>query len=971
MTAPKDFQRVLALIQGGGTPYVHFFSKINSAVWLPMLASAGYFRKPPPPSVEADGSVSFPWWAESSCLARLAERCTEGKGEILTCAVGIPPTENVRVVDDIIRLALCFTSAEALPFAPMVIAAIESQYGILDPIAAAKFAAHLALPGQADAPFEIAEVLLAVAPPDNPRWGRVKAKNAVRLRRGDTWEYGQCLAAAVPLLASVSPARTVELLVGLLTDAVALSQGTERRLPGQDHSEIWLRDLGTPEHPELDLRVMLARRLRSVVLDTLTAHDSASAAAVLAVLHANPLRLLRRIEMDALAQAASHYLDACANLLANVAFISDEELRREYVNLAKHSVPLFGRYARRSYLKRLTSYARRLVLATGKAAGTDAMASLTYKKLYLFKLLHAIEGSLTEELKLYLEQNSAELAPLAAADDNCYLVQSFGAVSPLPPADLAGKSPDDLLAYLRTWTPKPTDMFGPSRQGLAEKLKSHIEANWPTISATAEQWIGLHSVYVNALFTVASGTAMAATPPAGWHQLCKLANLAVNQPCEALTETWKPNDNIDRWRWIRVAVCRWLQRALDVDGKNLPADLADSAWAVIDTALDDDDPPPDSDADLADMERNHFDRAINTTRGAALEAAFEFAKWSWYRQGRLDASINHDTALLDTLPAVKAALERCLDPTAPRAVSLHAIFGQRLDQLMALDQEWTSRVLPLILPQGGTAIDTARRRAAWEGYTLYSRPTRRTFRLLRDEYHAAVGRLTPDGQLGPHQRKAAEYLADHVLSFYINGLLELDGGTLPLLFERAPLSVRTEALRKMGQELPRVPRAEGNQWPDEEAVNRILALWKWRTERLDLVGQAADAKAELAAFAPWFSATTLPADWRLGQLLQLLEHGVAIDLHSDGTKELVNLAAVDLKSTLRCMEQLLGGAAGRWLLSARDESVPKFFEVIAQSRSAEDLTHALRILDQAGRNGALWLLPVSQKVRAAVDGVGR
>jgi hypothetical protein len=214
-------------------------------------------------------------------------------------------------------------------------------------------------------------------------------------------------------------------------------------------------------------------------------------------------------------------------------------------------------------------------------------------------------------------------------------------------------------------------------------------------------------------------------------------------------------------------------------------------------------------------------------------------------------------------------------------------------------------------------------------------------------------------------------LADHVLSFYVNSLLELDEGTLPLLFERAPLAIRTEALRKMGQALPRSPGAGGKQWPDAPAIERILALWKWRLGRLELTDQADDAKAELAAFAPWFSATTLPADWRLGQLLQLLEHGVAIDLHSDGTKELVNLAAVDLKSTLRCMEQLLGGAAGRWLLSAKDESVPKFFEVIAQSRSAEDLTHALRILDQAGRNGALWLLPVSQKVRAALDGVGR
>src|SRR6266508_3543289 len=81
----------------------YFFARLENPLWAKLLAEHGCFATPPAVRRLGDGYIQVPPWPESQYLARVAKEAPQDVAEI---AQKIPLTDNPRVHEDIIEIAL-------------------------------------------------------------------------------------------------------------------------------------------------------------------------------------------------------------------------------------------------------------------------------------------------------------------------------------------------------------------------------------------------------------------------------------------------------------------------------------------------------------------------------------------------------------------------------------------------------------------------------------------------------------------------------------------------------------------------------------------------------------------------------------------------------------------------------------------------------------------------------------------------
>ena len=70
MISSDDVRAVLDLVKRPAD-YQYFFENLTSPEWLPHLAAAGFFEKPPA-LIRDEGTARAPFWPESKYLVRIA-----------------------------------------------------------------------------------------------------------------------------------------------------------------------------------------------------------------------------------------------------------------------------------------------------------------------------------------------------------------------------------------------------------------------------------------------------------------------------------------------------------------------------------------------------------------------------------------------------------------------------------------------------------------------------------------------------------------------------------------------------------------------------------------------------------------------------------------------------------------------------------------------------------------------------------
>ncbi|MHC5763961.1 hypothetical protein, partial [Nostoc sp.] len=220
----------------------------------------------------------------------------------------------------------------------------------------------------------------------------------------------------------------------------------------------------------------------------------------------------------------------------------------------------------------------------------------------------------------------------------------------------------------------------------------------------------------------------------------------------------------------------------------------------------------------------------------------------------------------DEMPEVRQVLDEHLNPDIEPSLAIRSVYGQWFPWLALLDQLWANQSIKKIFPQDETFSNL--RRAAWESYINFSGIYDNAFDLLHEEYRYAVEQINTTLIERQKLTHTDEGLADHLMTFYWRGKLNLDesGGLLTRFFELASDALRGYALEFVGRSLKKTENEI-----DPEILNWLQLLWGKRLETACNSTEPNSYTTELAAFGWWFGSGKFDDAWAIAQIKQILE----------------------------------------------------------------------------------------------------
>ena len=225
----------------------YFFNRLQNPKWISPLKKKGFFKNPRQAIHDSsEGTVSFPGWAESRYLVRMAEHDPKAVLEIANST----ETENPRIHRDFVEAALQMPPEEAVKMVAKVKTWIESPYSsfALLPDKVGALIVHLAKGGQVKKALDLARSLLVVMPDPSTQNGEANEDRVYRPRpeprthfdnRSYNWGYEQILKKYVPELVTIAGEAALQMLGNLLYDAVKFSQHPREKNQHQENSPIW------------------------------------------------------------------------------------------------------------------------------------------------------------------------------------------------------------------------------------------------------------------------------------------------------------------------------------------------------------------------------------------------------------------------------------------------------------------------------------------------------------------------------------------------------------------------------------------------------------------------------------------------------------------------------------------------------------------------------------------------------------
>jgi hypothetical protein len=254
-------KRALAEISKRYENYEYFFSKLESPTWVEPLYKEGRFKEPPP-SVSDGKYIRFPFWPESQYLARMASKAPE---LVLKIALEIPDTDNIRVHEDIVDVALAIPPELSVQLLSRVIDWIESPHSLLLSEKVGKLVVHLTNGGKIKEAIDLANTLIDVLP--DPQWEE-KSKSessfiSIELHAWfDVWDYEQILINDMPILVKVAEEKALSLLCEKLDKAVRFSMCKSEQEKPEDHSYVWRDSIESDDNLYEGVRDLLVTAVR-------------------------------------------------------------------------------------------------------------------------------------------------------------------------------------------------------------------------------------------------------------------------------------------------------------------------------------------------------------------------------------------------------------------------------------------------------------------------------------------------------------------------------------------------------------------------------------------------------------------------------------------------------------------------------------------------------------------------------------
>lgn len=855
----------------------YFFSKLNNPQWIGPLRARGYFSNPPGVKQLPDGYVQFPHWPELDYLVTITGEATD---QIIDIVLALPKTDNPRVYDDILAIALKLEGKESARLLPKLVEYTELENQFLAH-RYPELLQHWATQGNIDEALEIVKRLIPFR--DDPR-----ARDKQELRKNDPnasrtslepaprfhqWEYEQILENGVRPLAEHAPYQVARILIGAVASMIRRGIHPEDLDKGrdEDYSEIWCHRLDKPDRDYQDVKETLVHTL-TYACEQVYDKDPESIEVLDQALRKQRWKVFKRLRQQLF---ASHPNDQTLPWIRELILGQDDYSQWEHHYEFQRMISKAGEH----FGPRLLSEGELSAIFNSILSGPlkedfrkwmgDQYSEEAFQQRlrYFHRIqLRPFAALLSGKVRRYFDELEGEAQAEAVTDDSYspYGRVSGGTVSyrsPKSAEDLENLKDEELLTYLNDWN-----------EGHRDNDNWLVEIN---ISALAGVFQALFKERI-----VPDGKRLAF-----WmaHREEIARPIYVAAVLKAIQELVKNKNlsNLDQW----IEFGAWVLSHPDserIEGQPEPRDESSdhpdwgsSRRAVvdfIDTCVNKDTGVPITTrvglVNLLQQVCNQFDwrldrdrpvllnrdnliaEAINNTRSRALESLVNFG--FWVRRQLAEDTVSDLTDIFSKRMAEDAEIQL----TRPE----HALLGMHFGNLCALNRNWAIKQREVLFPQGDIPVW----RDAFGSFIRFNRPVMITFEILRGDFEYALEHLNVLAATNDDGKNLVDRLGQHLFTYYLWKAYPLTGNES--LLER--FYEKTSDDRKYWARLfdhgGRSLRNSGKNL-GQEFTERAVAYFDWRLEAAEPL--------ELQEFTFWLEAECLDSEWRLRSFAKILDLG--------------------------------------------------------------------------------------------------
>ncbi|MGW5354745.1 hypothetical protein ACWERV_30065 [Streptomyces sp. NPDC004031] len=661
---------------------------------------------------------------------------------------------------------------------------------------------------------------------------------------------------------------------------------------------------------------------------------------------------------------------ACKRLITPELLAGD--YRTEYISLAQSILPLISTSQIMQWEHLVANPPHMTAELVGRMQGRSAGEVTTgeisrHVKHWQYRLLTGIgRETLPPQLHQLLDDlitdHGEPQSPNELPDHNGFFI---GPTSPLSDADVVALDPPDLLAYLQSWEPDPANRlqfgFPPSAEGLARSVANAVAAKSREYAHHASEFTSLRSTYIGA---VLAGFEQAITHKHRfpWQPVLSLISYAATQPDEPCDYSDDFTDGT-LWRNVQRQAARLIQIGIEAESVlAIPPALYEMAWNSLEPMTRSAYPSARHEERYEAAADDALTLSLNATRPIALRAAIRLLSAYF----RLSKDPESSTSSSPTPARILAALDEHAGPASDMSITVAAVFGEGLGNLLNSAPVWTKMRLERILGQPNDLGENPTQQrwfaTAWAVMLIGYRPSRGLYDPLKPWFSAQVKRLTSESTeitsvAVAGARSSRQSLADHILMLYVTGQLDgsLQNETLIDLFASGDSILLRDALGHLGFQLYHTVEK-----PPETVLARFRALWDLRSHEVS-TGRA--DQLELLDFHWWVASGHFDATWWLPQLAIVARDPEFMPRSMIG-KPLALAAPDHAQSVLDIFVTLR--AAGQQPFRNHDllEHAPAILKPALESSQEYLARRALAVAEQLGSDGYLDLM---DRIRALPD----
>lgn len=822
----------------------YFYERLRNPKAFDVLAQAGAFNEVTPPEV-VEGRVLHFVWPPTLYLRNVVRAIPEQVADLISRI----DTQNERVTYDLVDLVRQIPAALQESLVDKLVQWLDRPH--IDYIWSnyVTIMTSLASNGRIAPAFRLARRLLALQIKEDldiPSLG-YRSQSAVA-KLGDM-AYDHIVERTVDAFISQDPLSLVTLLADHLEEALNI-EGREGA--DADYSSIWApslneRPLGSGAKEVLAYR--LFGSLRDILRGRTVELDSA-----LEVLNHRRWPLFRRMTVALINEFGTDERKRAE--LTSEGFMELPDLDRERDELLAGEYSRLGQADKIEILRRINEalpITQRLRDFYKERSAPEDLAN---------RIKLAQDHDLFTRLRpisTFLEGDSAALYSRLS---EVFSTEEQGRVrglwvGPQPPInlqELRSMSTPDLMDYVEVWR-APTKQFAPSAAGLALVLSTIVDERPAEFLSSVDRLLSWPAIYV--LHVVQSLRKHVGDADFNFDAFVRLLSFAEASDYDleatvseggAESEEYE-DEAIDYGSSLGTAVAFAITDVLR--SARMTPEVGGRIWSILEVLLSDRDPTKEDDLRRVG-DRAPWNASLNSVRGAAMLAVFDFARWLHRTNGGDENPPN--------LQAISSDLfEALADHLGPGETSpaVRATYGQNFVSIYAMAPDWTTRAIPAIFEESEAG------RAAWQTYLAMNDVYDVTYEKLRQQYSSAVAQLGGEG-LAHKDDPAMRGLASHVVRIFARGHSNLDDpdGLIRVFVRNASPEVMGSALLSAGGGL------SGSNMPGE-VWSRMTSLYEfvladYARRTLD------DRRAALEAFGRWVTAQTIDQEWALATLKRTL-----------------------------------------------------------------------------------------------------